>query len=160
RRLARVGLVGTAGGSREIERAAKHCRQNRNCDCRKRPGWCSLVDRKTGGHEISFWRSSAVHRQRRVRKARSRPLHPGRGTDQGLTGATGAEAEQAAATINRPTEVTMSNNAGSTEHGQTPLMFIHGAWLSARSWENYLDYFGTCGYAVSAPEWPRKQGDV
>jgi hypothetical protein len=25
---------------------------------------------------------------------------------------------------------------------QVPLIFIHGAWLSARSWENYLDYFG------------------
>jgi pimeloyl-ACP methyl ester carboxylesterase len=39
-------------------------------------------------------------------------------------------------------------------------MLIHGAWLSARSWENYVDYFGKRGFAVSAPEWPRKQGDV
>jgi pimeloyl-ACP methyl ester carboxylesterase len=42
----------------------------------------------------------------------------------------------------------------------TPLMLIHGAWLSARSWENYADYFGRRGFAVSAPEWPRKHGDV
>jgi pimeloyl-ACP methyl ester carboxylesterase len=41
-----------------------------------------------------------------------------------------------------------------------PLMLIHGAWLSARSWENYVDYFGQRGFAVSAPEWPRKHGDV
>jgi pimeloyl-ACP methyl ester carboxylesterase len=41
-----------------------------------------------------------------------------------------------------------------------PLMLIHGAWLSARSWENYADYFGNRGFAVSAPEWPRKHGDV
>jgi pimeloyl-ACP methyl ester carboxylesterase len=41
-----------------------------------------------------------------------------------------------------------------------PLMLIHGAWLSARSWENYADYFGKRGYAVSSPEWPRKHGDV
>jgi hypothetical protein len=40
------------------------------------------------------------------------------------------------------------------------VVFIHGAWLSARSRENYVDYFGKCGFAVSAPEWPRKQGDV
>src|SRR5947209_12288104 len=40
------------------------------------------------------------------------------------------------------------------------LMFIHGAWLSARSWETYADYFGKKGYDVSAPEWPRKHGDV
>ena len=39
-------------------------------------------------------------------------------------------------------------------------MLIHGAWLSARSWENFADYFGKRGYAVSAPEWPRKEGDV
>ena len=43
---------------------------------------------------------------------------------------------------------------------QIPLVFIHGAWLTARSWENYVDYFGKRGYAVSAPEWPRKHGDV
>src|SRR6516162_1521513 len=43
---------------------------------------------------------------------------------------------------------------------QVPVIFIHGAWLSARSWENYVDYFGKRGFAVSAPEWPRKHGDV
>jgi pimeloyl-ACP methyl ester carboxylesterase len=37
---------------------------------------------------------------------------------------------------------------------------VDGAWLSARSWENYADYFGKRGFAVSAPEWPRKHGDV
>jgi len=41
-----------------------------------------------------------------------------------------------------------------------PLMFIHGAWLTARSWENYAEYFGERGFAISAPEWPRKHGDV
>jgi pimeloyl-ACP methyl ester carboxylesterase len=43
---------------------------------------------------------------------------------------------------------------------RTPLMLIHGAWLSSGSWENFTRYFGDRGYAVSAPEWPRKQGDV
>jgi pimeloyl-ACP methyl ester carboxylesterase len=41
-----------------------------------------------------------------------------------------------------------------------PMMLIHGAWLSARSWETFADYFGKHGYDVSAPEWPRKEGDV
>jgi pimeloyl-ACP methyl ester carboxylesterase len=41
-----------------------------------------------------------------------------------------------------------------------PLMLIHGAWLSARSWETFRDYFGKRGFDVSAPEWPRKSGDV
>jgi alpha-beta hydrolase superfamily lysophospholipase len=37
---------------------------------------------------------------------------------------------------------------------------IHGAWLSSRSWERFADYFVKRGFAVSAPEWPRKQGAV
>ena len=41
-----------------------------------------------------------------------------------------------------------------------PLMLIHGAWHSARSWERFADYFAKRGFDVSAPEWPRKQGDV
>jgi len=46
-------------------------------------------------------------------------------------------------------------------HGERiPVMLIHGAWLSADGWENFADYFGQRGFAVSAPEWPRKQGDV
>ena len=47
-----------------------------------------------------------------------------------------------------------------THRERTPLMLIHGAWLSARSWENFADYFEKRGFAVSAPEWPRKHGDV
>src|SRR3954469_16845305 len=39
-------------------------------------------------------------------------------------------------------------------------MLIHGAWLSARSWESFAGYFDRRGFAVSAPEWPRKHGDV
>jgi pimeloyl-ACP methyl ester carboxylesterase len=41
-----------------------------------------------------------------------------------------------------------------------PLMFIHGAWLSSGSWESFADYFRARGFEVSAPEWPRKHGDV
>jgi pimeloyl-ACP methyl ester carboxylesterase len=39
-------------------------------------------------------------------------------------------------------------------------MLIHGAWLSSESWKNFSEYFGSRGFAVSAPEWPRKHGDV
>jgi pimeloyl-ACP methyl ester carboxylesterase len=49
---------------------------------------------------------------------------------------------------------------GSAQNGQIPLVLVHGAWLSALSWENYADYFAKRGFAVSAPEWPRKHGDV
>jgi len=47
-----------------------------------------------------------------------------------------------------------------TDSDRIPLMLIHGAWLSSRSWEKFADYFGKRGFAVSAPEWPRKEGDV
>jgi pimeloyl-ACP methyl ester carboxylesterase len=43
---------------------------------------------------------------------------------------------------------------------RTPLMLIHGAWLSSQSWENFSEYFSERGFAVSAPEWPRKHGGV
>ncbi len=46
------------------------------------------------------------------------------------------------------------------DRDRVPLLLIHGAWLSARSWENYADYFDKRGFAVAAPEWPRKEGDV
>ena len=38
-----------------------------------------------------------------------------------------------------------------TDGDQIPLILIHGAWLSARSWENYADYFAKRGFRVSAP---------
>ena len=47
-----------------------------------------------------------------------------------------------------------------TAADRTPLMFIHGAWLSSGSWENFSEYFAHRGFDVSAPEWPRKHGDV
>ena len=43
---------------------------------------------------------------------------------------------------------------------RVPLMLIHGAWLSSGSWNNFADYFRDRGFAVSAPEWPRKHGEV
>lgn len=53
----------------------------------------------------------------------------------------------------------MASTNGS-DRERIPLMLIHGAWLSARSWENFADYFEKRGFAVCAPEWPRKHGDV
>ena len=51
-------------------------------------------------------------------------------------------------------------DVSAADNGQIPLVLVHGAWLSARSWENYEDYFAQRGFAVAAPEWPRKHGDV
>ena len=47
-----------------------------------------------------------------------------------------------------------------TEGDRIPLLLIHGAWLAANSWENFARYFESRNFAVSAPEWPRKQGGV
>src|SRR5919202_133989 len=48
----------------------------------------------------------------------------------------------------------------SSANGRIPMILIHGAWLSARSWENFADYFGKRGFDVRIPQWPRKHGDV
>jgi pimeloyl-ACP methyl ester carboxylesterase len=36
----------------------------------------------------------------------------------------------------------------------TPVLFIHGLWLHATSWQPWIDLFGQEGYAPSAPGWP------
>jgi pimeloyl-ACP methyl ester carboxylesterase len=46
------------------------------------------------------------------------------------------------------------------ENDRIPMILISGAWLSARSWENYVDYFTKRGFDVSTPDWPRREGDV
>jgi len=40
------------------------------------------------------------------------------------------------------------------------IVFIHGLWLSSRSWENFERCFKERGHEVVSPEWPRKNGDV
>lgn len=40
------------------------------------------------------------------------------------------------------------------------IVFIHGAWLSALSWENFVSYFEDKGYTCSTPEWPYRDKSV
>ena len=35
-----------------------------------------------------------------------------------------------------------------------PIMFLHGMWLHASSWQNWIDFFATEGFTASAPAWP------
>jgi len=35
-----------------------------------------------------------------------------------------------------------------------PVLFIHGLWLHARSWDDWVDLFDAAGYDASAPGWP------
>ena len=35
-----------------------------------------------------------------------------------------------------------------------PVLFIHGLWLHATSWQSWIDAFDAAGYDASAPGWP------
>jgi pimeloyl-ACP methyl ester carboxylesterase len=35
-----------------------------------------------------------------------------------------------------------------------PVLFIHGLWLHARSWDEWVEHFTHAGYEASAPGWP------
>ena len=35
-----------------------------------------------------------------------------------------------------------------------PVLFIHGLWLHARSWDSWIEHFAAAGYDASAPGWP------
>ncbi|HEY3317074.1 MAG TPA: alpha/beta fold hydrolase [Coriobacteriia bacterium] len=39
----------------------------------------------------------------------------------------------------------------------TKIVFIHGAFVNAASWEEFIPFFEQRGYEVMAPEWPRKE---
>jgi len=41
-----------------------------------------------------------------------------------------------------------------------PVMFIHGLWLHASSWEPWMDVFTQAGYETSAPGWPGEANTV
>jgi pimeloyl-ACP methyl ester carboxylesterase len=40
------------------------------------------------------------------------------------------------------------------ESAPTPVVFIHGLWLHASSWQPWLDLFNERGYDATAPGWP------
>jgi pimeloyl-ACP methyl ester carboxylesterase len=42
----------------------------------------------------------------------------------------------------------------------TPVLFIHGLWLHASSWEPWFETFSGAGYAPTAPGWPQEPDTV
>jgi pimeloyl-ACP methyl ester carboxylesterase len=42
----------------------------------------------------------------------------------------------------------------------TPVVFIHGLWLHASSWQGWVDLFTEAGYAPIAPGWPGEPDTV
>ena len=43
---------------------------------------------------------------------------------------------------------------------KTPVLFIHGLWLHASSWDGWIELFGAAGYAPTAPGWPGDSATV
>lgn len=43
---------------------------------------------------------------------------------------------------------------------RTPVLFIHGLWLHASSWGNWVTLFGDAGYNAFAPGWPGEPDTV
>lgn len=43
---------------------------------------------------------------------------------------------------------------------RTPVLFIHGLWLHASSWEPWVNLFSDAGYDPIAPGWPNEPGTV
>lgn len=41
-----------------------------------------------------------------------------------------------------------------------PIIFVHGLWLLASSWDSWTSYFSDLGYACVAIDWPGDQPDV
>lgn len=41
-----------------------------------------------------------------------------------------------------------------TNTGKPPVLFIHGLWLHATSWDPWIEFFQSRGYQATAPGWP------
>jgi pimeloyl-ACP methyl ester carboxylesterase len=41
-----------------------------------------------------------------------------------------------------------------------PVVFIHGLWLHATSWQPWIELFASAGYRASAPGWPNEPSTV
>jgi non-heme chloroperoxidase len=53
------------------------------------------------------------------------------------------------ATLSLPEQVDQANASG-----HTPVVFIHGLWLLASSWDRWAGHFAQAGYAPVSPGWP------
>jgi non-heme chloroperoxidase len=47
-----------------------------------------------------------------------------------------------------------------TTKNKTPVVFIHGLWLHASSWQNWVDTFNEAGYEAMTADWPGDSATV
>jgi pimeloyl-ACP methyl ester carboxylesterase len=40
------------------------------------------------------------------------------------------------------------------DSGRTPVVFVHGLWLLAGSWDRWIELFDDAGFGAIAPQWP------
>jgi non-heme chloroperoxidase len=64
-----------------------------------------------------------------------------------------------------PTSATLSDRereqiAAANAAGQTPVVFVHGLWLLASSWERWADLFEAAGHPAVLAEWPGDAASV
>ncbi|WP_327139024.1 alpha/beta hydrolase [Nocardia sp. NBC_01327] len=49
---------------------------------------------------------------------------------------------------------TLDQIAHANESGRTPVVFVHGLWLLASSWDRWAELFTDAGYAAVTADWP------
>jgi pimeloyl-ACP methyl ester carboxylesterase len=53
-----------------------------------------------------------------------------------------------------------AETAAANASGRQPVVFVHGLWLLASSWNEWRERFEAAGYATVAVDWPRDSADV
>lgn len=49
---------------------------------------------------------------------------------------------------------------GSDSSTPDTIVFVHGLWMTPRSWEKFAERYAAAGYQVHAPAWPGLEGEV
>src|ERR1700692_4752662 len=52
------------------------------------------------------------------------------------------------------TEYEEQQVSAANDSGRVPVVFVHGLWLLASSWDRWKDLFEAAGFAPVAPQWP------
>src|SRR5277367_2671146 len=52
------------------------------------------------------------------------------------------------------TEYEAKQVRAANDSGRVPVVFVHGLWLLASSWDRWRDVFEAAGFAAVAPQWP------